>query len=732
MVRHHRGPYCVAVPGQDPIVDPVRLAAVAPVVPLARDRRSAMDRLAELAATVMDAPMALVSLLDDQTQHIVGLYGIGEPLASQRSVPVEAGYCVATLRSGTALYLDDAAADPDFATHPAYTEAGMVAYAGAPLRTADGAVLGTLCVTDTRPRRWRRLDQRALEALAESVVSEIALHRDADRRQRLLDAFDLAPAAIAVTRGPDHILDYTNAAFRALLGASPLGRPAQEAIPLLPDGHFVLLSRVLEAGTAHSGTDSPMTLVWPGESEPRERFFDYSYSAVEHGIGATRGLLAVAVEVTDRVRAGEALARRARHQELLARASDALTRDLDPAAELQELAAAVVPDLADLSTVHVLARPVRPGADPPLPVITDRVAVAVAPGRLPLPPTATGLVWDGRDDPITATIRHGAMLRRPIPTPAVPDWAARTGTSRTFSGGLDHVVLAPVVVEGLVVAVVSFGMRGDRPLWTDDELDVLAEIARRAGIALGHGLSYQRTRTSALTLQRSLLTAPPTVPGLDIAARYRPAGRDEVGGDWHDAFLRRPDQLALVVGDVVGHDMTAAAAMAQLRATLRTIALDRGDGPAAALDRLDAVNNRLAITPFATLVHAHLTRSPGGWQLCWATAGHPPPVLVASGTAPRLLTEATGSALTGTVGEPRVQAAVTLAPGSTLLFYTDGLVERPGTDLDETIGLVAARAAAAAGDPVDALCDALLDDAPDTDDIAVLAVRVPPDPEETV
>lgn len=725
------------VPGLDPLVDPVRLTALDAVLPLARHERRAMDRLAELAATVMDAPVGMVNLLSGSEQHVVGLFGV--PGEVRRDVPLAAGYCASTLRSGAPLYLDDAAADPSFRDHPAFRELGFVAYAGAPLRDVDGMLLGTLCVTDTRTRRWRRLDQRALEALAESVVSEIALHREADRRQRLLDAFDLAPAAIAVTRGPDHVLDYTNAALRALLGPAPLGKTARDGVPLLPAANLAAMDRVLRTGVTRSGTDSPMTVTWPGESTPRERFFDYSYSPIDGGPvdggpvdggpvdEGPSGLLAVAVEVTDRVRAGQALDRRARHQELLARASAALTRDLDPAAELQELAAAVVPELADLSTVHVLARPAVPGTDPPLPVRTDRVAVAVAPGRLPLPPTGVGLIWDGHGDPITATIRAGTMLRRPIPTPEVPEWAATTGTSRTFSGGLDHVVLAPVIVEGLVVAVVAFGLRGDRPLWADDELDVLAEIARRAGIALGHGLTYQRTRTSALTLQRSLLTAPPRVPGLDIAARYRPAGRDEVGGDWHDTFLRDPGRLVLVVGDVVGHDMTAAAAMAQLRATLRTIALDREDGPAAALDRLDAVNARLGITPFATLVHAHLTRSGTGWRLCWASAGHPPPVLLAPGEPPRLLTEALGAALTGMVAEPRGQSELMLAPGSTLLLYTDGLVERAGTDLDEMIAAVATRAAGLADAPVDELCDVLLRHAPDTDDIALLAVRVPPE-----
>jgi serine phosphatase RsbU (regulator of sigma subunit) len=172
--------------------------------------------------------------------------------------------------------------------------------------------------------------------------------------------------------------------------------------------------------------------------------------------------------------------------------------------------------------------------------------------------------------------------------------------------------------------MVSFCLQRDRPLWSEDDLHALSQIARYAGIALEHGLSYQAARESAMVLQRSLLTDPPTLPGLQICARYRPAGRDEVGGDWYDAFLRRPDQLAVVIGDGVGHDITAAAAMGHLRATLRGLALDRCEGPATILDRLAAINTRLAITPFATLLYANLTRTDDHWTIRWASAGHPP------------------------------------------------------------------------------------------------------------
>jgi GAF domain-containing protein len=703
--------------------DPARLAAVGRVLPVAQRSRDALDRLAELAATIMDTPIGIVNLIDRE-QHLVGLVGLGEPFATTRQASIDTGFCPTMLFSGRPLYIEDAAEDPAFADHPARVELGFAAYAGCPLRDAEGQLIGTLCAVDTRPHRWRRVDRQALEALATSVITEIALRQDVDRRQRLLDSFTAAPAAIAVTRGPNHVLEYHNLAYRELFGDVPLDTPARQAQPELPGEFFALMDRVLASGEDYRSTESPLCMIWPGEPRPRKRFFDVSYSVIRRTVGAGadhQGLLVVAVEVTDLVQSRRKLEGHARRQELLARASAALNRHLDPAAAVQELAAAGVPELADLSTVHLLAQPVPPRSDPPLPVITDRVAVAGAPG-VTLPPRLTGLRWDGRGDPITAVIRHGELLRQPLPAEGPPSWAYTTGSVATFRGGLRHVVVAPVIVDGLVVAVASFALQQGRPLWSDDDLQVLRQIARYAGIALERGLSYQATRESALVLQRSLLTEPPSVAGLRICARYRPAGRDEVGGDWYDAFLRRPHQLAVVIGDVVGHDIAAAAAMGQLRATLRGLALDRNDGPAVILDRLAMLNTRLMITPFATLLYGNLTRTGGGWTMCWASAGHPPPLLLTSRGA-QLLERVRGSALVTTTTPPRTEAQITLPPGCTLLLYTDGLIERRGHCLSDDLTALVHRAGDAAPERLEQLCDGLLAKAPADDDIAMLAIH---------
>jgi GAF domain-containing protein len=431
----------------------------------------------------------------------------------------------------------------------------------------------------------------------------------------------------------------------------------------------------------------------------------------------------LAAQALGRAKRTERLRTDARRHRLLSAAQAAINRRLDPASELRALARAVVPELADFSTVHVLRRPVPPGRTPDLPVITDRVA-SVTIDEVEPAPLAQGIAWY-EGDPITETIRCGRLLTQPMPTPAIPEWATRTGTAATFRTGLNHVVLAPVLVDGLVVAVASFGMCNERPAWDSEELAIISEIARYASVALGHGLSYQRTRHTALVLQRSLLSAPPTVAGLQLCARYEPAGRDEVGGDWYDAFEPAPGQLALAVGDVVGHDITAAAAMGQLRAVLRALAMEEHLDPGAVLDRLAGANRCLHITSLATVLFARLSRAAHGWTLNWASAGHPPPLLIPPGGPARPLEQTRGVALAPALTMAHRCAQIELGePGTVLLLYTDGLVERRGVHLDHSIAELGARATALAGHPLDDLCDRLVEHATGGDDVALLAVRI--------
>lgn len=190
----------------------------------------------------------------------------------------------------------------------------------------------------------------------------------------------------------------------------------------------------------------------------------------------------------------------------------------------------------------------------------------------------------------------------------------------------------------------------------------------------------------ARRLQESMLTGElPQAPGLEVAATYRPAVRGlQVGGDWYDAFWLEKGHLGLVVGDVVGRGIEAAATMGQLRSATRALA-STGLRPAALLEALDAFADRHGVGVMATLVLADLNLTDR--TLSFACAGHPPPLLARGDDPPEVLWDGRSTPIDAQGGGPRerTEAHCDLRPGGLLLLYTDGLVEHRGSDLDEGI-----------------------------------------------
>ncbi|MGC0401833.1 PAS domain S-box-containing protein [Streptomyces sp. SAI-126] len=264
------------------------------------------------------------------------------------------------------------------------------------------------------------------------------------------------------------------------------------------------------------------------------------------------------------------------------------------------------------------------------------------------------------------------------------------------------------------------------------DLDVVSDIGRRVGLVVDNARRYGRQRAVAEAMQRNLL-APLPQPGLlQLAARYQPAPvGSQVGGDWYDAFQLKDGALALVIGDVVGHDLTAAGGMAQLHGILRSLAWDHTEPPGAVVDRLDDAMPAITTVPMATLVLARIEGDPhtGPWTLRWTSAGHPPPLLLTPDGQARYLEAGQGLVLGASwaTGASRPDATLSLPPGSTLLLYTDGLIEIPGSDLDSGLVRLRRHALALAHAPLDTLCDELLARMPpgSTDDVALLALRLP-------
>jgi serine phosphatase RsbU (regulator of sigma subunit) len=268
----------------------------------------------------------------------------------------------------------------------------------------------------------------------------------------------------------------------------------------------------------------------------------------------------------------------------------------------------------------------------------------------------------------------------------------------------------------------------DAEPFADEDVTLLTEIGHRAGLALENARLYAQQRGTAEQLQRSLLPDLGGLRRLDLAARYVPARPDaEVGGDWYDAFPLPDGSTVLAIGDVVGHDLTAAVRMAQLRNMLRALAYDSGEPPAGVMRRLDRAMQGLSSTELVTSVVVRVHPAGRPWTAEWTNAGHPPPLLTGPDGTSRLLEDALAPVLGVAPDIPRANARTELPPGSTLLLYTDGLVERRGEDIERGLTRLRQHAARLAHLPVHRFCDELLDSLIDLpqDDVAVLALRAP-------
>jgi anti-anti-sigma factor len=239
--------------------------------------------------------------------------------------------------------------------------------------------------------------------------------------------------------------------------------------------------------------------------------------------------------------------------------------------------------------------------------------------------------------------------------------------------------------------------------------------------------SLAREHRNAETLQRSLLPDRlPIIPGVEFASRYFPGGAGlEVGGDWYDVFTLPRGRLGLVIGDVVGRGLPAAAAMGQLRTALRAYAIET-DSPAGVLQRLSRLVDKFEAAQMATLIYAVL--DPDTRTLSFASAGHPPPLLIGPDGLASYLMEGRSPPL-GVSKAAQAEVTVTVRPGSTLVLYTDGLIERRRGSIDESMEALRTAVEGHHGN-LDSLCDdrVLQHPRPESrgDDVALLLVRLLP------
>jgi PAS domain S-box-containing protein len=312
--------------------------------------------------------------------------------------------------------------------------------------------------------------------------------------------------------------------------------------------------------------------------------------------------------------------------------------------------------------------------------------------------------------------------------PAVLDGDGPGSADPLLDGkGVRALLGVPLVVEGRVSGVIQVGTLGERSFSKEDQ-SLLQLVADRVALAVEHARLYARELGIVETLQRSLLPESlPQVPGLLTAARYMPGGLGaDVGGDWYDAIALEGGRLGLAMGDVVGHGIGAAALMGQLRNALRAYALD-GNSPAQVVEKLDRLVQNLEAGRMATLVYMVIAPDLGSVE--FSSAGHLPPLVLGPDGKATYLEGGRTLPLGVMPSAEYPQADTELEPGSTLVLYTDGLVEERGESIDR--GLDALKEAVTEGptEP-EALCDhivsTLLADRSATDDIAVLTVRTVP------
>ena len=808
----------------------------------------ALQRLAELAAHVLRADAAQVSLLGE-VQTVAGAAGLPPgSVGSQR--PLSESFCAVAARTpDRPMAIEDAATDERVAERLPARTGEIGAYLGMPLATADGHVVGVLCVFTDSPRSWSDGDVVVLRQLADSAAAELqlsSLTREFEtsrvRSELAIDAagigsfdWDLGTGRLSwddrlielfgYRRGE---FDETLDAFNARLHPDDRPRVAEqlqtvidscgeldvEYRVLLPDGRTRWLvgrgraladdrgqavriigaaydttdrravearvARVLETMNAaffaldthwrftyvngeaervlHRSREELLGgLIWelfPGAvggdferhyreamASGREHVFEAYYPAPLDAWFEVRawpgpdGLSVYFLDITERRAAQERARASAARLTLIAEVSAVMGAALgggeSEESALQAVARAVVPVLGDWVVLTLSEADGRMHdvaswhVDPELRQMAARYAALRLASLRP-------------DAPVLRALASGQLF-------VIPDVPAAVSRMYPPGGEVSEVfevlapqsaVALPLTARGRTLGALSVYRSPDRPAADPDDVAATREVADRVALALDNARLYEQQRRMAEELQRSMLTAPPEPDHAEIVVRYQPAVEvAEVGGDWYDAFLQPDGATVLVIGDVVGHDSQAAAAMGQVRGLLRGIAYRDGVTPCEVLSELDRALRGLEVRAMATaaIVRIEQTdeeRAAGLTRLRWSNAGHPAPLLLHADGRVEDLAQGRAELMLGVdPGAPRTDTVATCRRGATVLLYTDGLVEGRRLLLDDGTDRLRAALAELADQPLEGLCDALLTRLRPgalEDDVALVAIRLHP------
>ncbi|TJZ93678.1 PAS domain S-box protein [Actinacidiphila oryziradicis] len=493
------------------------------------------------------------------------------------------------------------------------------------------------------------------------------------------------------------------------------------------------MRQVLESGTP------VFDLEYPAWNARRKHAFTVSYFRLEDAEGHALAVCGMCVNVTDRERARERLA-------ILSEASTRIGSTLDVMRTGQELADLAVPLLADFVAVD-LAESVPLGEEPlarlgpmgeHIPAFRRAGLASIRPGAPDAFCARGEAVFVPPTSPYTRVLSTGKSYLEPVLDTSPGTWFDQDpARAQKISGyGMHSAMVVPIHARGTVLGIAVFARTEDPVPFEEDDLLLAEELVSRAALCLDNANRYTRERAAALALQRNLL--PQRLTGgsaVEVASRYLPADSHRgVGGDWFDVIPLSGARVALVVGDVVGHGINAAATMGRLRTAVHTLA-DMDLPPDELLAHLDDQVTRLAeedadAKDLATAVVGatclYAVYDPVTRRCTMARAGHPPPAIIdphGHVTFPDL---PTGTPLgLGLTPFPFEAVELELPEGSTLAFYTDGLVETRDQDIDAGMHRLAT-ALANPGLPLEDLGSAVLDTLPTrapSDDVTLLLAR---------
>ncbi|MER5926940.1 SpoIIE family protein phosphatase [Streptomyces mirabilis] len=478
---------------------------------------------------------------------------------------------------------------------------------------------------------------------------------------------------------------------------------------------------------------------WPLADQGRAHLFSASFFCLQDADGKALGVCSMSVDVTGNRRARERLA-------ILSEASTRIGSTLDLMRTGQELADLAVPLLADIAVVDLMES-VPFGLEPSArigttsgrrPVLRRAGVASLDLGVLGLTAVREEVIHVPPTSSFGAALRTGRSHLEPVLDTYAGPWVDHdpTRAQKVRDSGIHSLMVVPIRARRCVLGLAVFGRSEEPTPFQEDDLLLAEELVTRAALSLDNALQYARQRTAALTLQRDLL--PHHVGGgaaLDVASRYVPADMDHgVGGDWFDVIKLSSARVALVVGDVVGHGINAAATMGRLRTAVRTLA-DMELPPHELLTHLDDTVRRLSeedadapdqapAAVGATCLYA--VYDPVTRRCTMARAGHPPPAIIDPQGLVAFPDMPAGAPLGLGLGlVPFESVELELPEGTLLALYTDGLVESRDDDIDVGLDRLGA-ALAESGSSLEDLCSQVIETLPTqapADDVTLLLAR---------